>query len=174
DAFADEIGFNRNAFVVANLREQCFFPHQGDREVVQSKAKALLAAALTQVFHNLPAPVAEVAVEPRALVVGGGVAGLNASLSLAARGYQVTLVEKEGSLGGRLLKAHYTLQGSQPTKLLAELIPAVEAEANIEILLNAEIVKHQGRVGNYTTLVRIDEDEHQIKHGVLLLATGGT
>ncbi|MCD6533188.1 MAG: CoB--CoM heterodisulfide reductase iron-sulfur subunit A family protein [Deltaproteobacteria bacterium] len=173
DAFADEIGFNRNAFVVANLREQCFFPHQGAPEVVQSKAKALLAAALTQVFRNLPAPLAEVAVEPRALVVGGGVAGLNASLSLAARGYQVTLVEKEGSLGGRLLKAHYTLEGSQPAKLLAELIPEVEADANIEVLLEAKIVEHQGRVGNYTTLIRTGESEQQVKHGVLLLATGG-
>ena len=174
DAFADEIGFNRNAFIVANLREQCFFPHQGAPEVVQSKAMALLAAALTQVFRNLPAPVAEVAVEPRALVVGGGVAGLNASLSLATRGYQVTLVEKEGSLGGRLLKAHYTLEGSKPTQLLAELIPAVEAEANIEVFLEAQIVEHQGRVGNYTTLVRTGESEHQVKHGVLLLATGGS
>ena len=174
DAFANEIGFNRNAFVVANLLEQCLFPHYGDREIAQSKAKALLAAALSRVFHNLPTPVAETAIEPRALIVGGGVAGLNASLSLAARGYQVTLVEKEENLGGRLLKAHYTLEGSQPKQLLDELIPAVEAEVNIEILLKANIIEHQGRVGDYTTLVRQEEgDDRQVKHGVLLLATGG-
>ena len=154
DAFADEIGFNRNAFVVANLREQCLFPHQGDNEVVQNKAKALLAAALSRVFRTLPALVSAVAVEPRALVVGGGVAGLKASLSLATRGYQVTLVEKEERLGGRLLKAHYTLEGSQSPQLLDELIPAVENHDNIEILLSAEIAEHQGRVGDYTTRVR--------------------
>ena len=173
DAFADEIGFNRNAFMVANLREQCLFPHHGDNQVVQNKAKALLNAALVQLFRNLPAPVVEVPVEPRALVVGGGAAGLTAALSLAGRGYQVTLVEKEESLGGRLLKAHYTLEGSQPGELLKELIPAVEAETNIEILLQSEVIEHQGRVGAYATLVRGPESEVLIKHGVLILATGG-
>ncbi|MBN2809805.1 MAG: CoB--CoM heterodisulfide reductase iron-sulfur subunit A family protein [Deltaproteobacteria bacterium] len=174
DKFADSIGFNRNAFTVVNLREQCLFPHQGADEVVQGKARALLQAALTKIFRNLPAPaVAAVPVEPRALVVGGGAAGLSAALSLAARGYQVSLVEKEARLGGRLLQAHYTLEGSQPARLLEKLLAAVAAESNIEVLLQTEIIKHQGRVGNYLTLVRQDEVEQQIKHGVLLLATGG-
>ena len=173
DAFADEIGFNRNAFLIVNLREQCLFPHQGASNVVQSKAKALLEAGLTQIFRNLPAPVSELNIEPRALVVGGGVAGLNAALSLSARGFKVSLVEKAGELGGRLLNGHYTLEGSQSPDLVKELIPAVEADENIEIILNARIIEHQGRVGDYLTKIEQGEDEHLVKHGVLLMATGG-
>lgn len=176
DDFAERIGFNRNAFVVANLREQCLFPHMGDPEVVNRKAKALLSASYAQVFNNLPAPSQSVAVGDRALVVGGGVAGLNASLSLATRGYQVTLVEKADRLGGRLLAAHFTLAGSRPVELVEKLVSQVAENDNIEILLQSEVTAHQGRVGNYTTTVKSAATENEepkvIDHGVLLLTTG--
>ncbi len=175
DDFAEKIGFNRNAFVVANLREQCLFPHMGDPKVVNSKAKALLSASYAQVFNNLPAPSQTVSVGDRALVVGGGAAGLNASLSLAARGYQVTLVEKANQLGGRLLEAHFTLEGSKPVELVEKLVAAVTENDKIEVLLESKIIAHQGRVGNYTTTVKSAADDAEpeiIEHGVLILATG--
>ncbi len=176
DDFAEKIGFNRNAFVVVNLREQCLFPHMGDPEVVNSKAKVLLSAGYAQVFNNLPAPAQSVTVGDRALVVGGGAAGLNASLSLAARGYQVTLVEKTEQLGGRLREAHFTLEGSRPAELVEKLTAAVTENDRIEVLLQSEVSAHQGRVGNYTTTVKSavveDEEPEIIEHGVLLLATG--
>jgi len=175
DDFAEKIGFNRNAFVVANLREQCLFPHMGDSEVINSKAKALLSASYAKVFNNLPAPSQSVSVGDRALVVGGGIAGLNATLSLAARGYQVTLIEKADKLGGRLLEAHFTLEGSKPAELVEKLTSQIVDNGKIEVLLEAEITAHQGRVGNYTTTVKsaLDEEENRvIEHGVLILATG--
>ncbi len=176
DDFADKIGFNRNAFVITNLREQCLFPHMGNPEVVNSKAKALLSASYVQVFNNLPAPSLSVSVGDRALVIGGGVAGLNASLSLAARGYQVSLVEKADKLGGRLLDAHFTLEGSKPAELVEKLVAAVTENDKIEVLLQSEITAHHGRVGNYSTTVKsasAEGDEPKIiDHGVLILATG--
>ncbi len=176
DKFAEKIGFNRNAFVITNLREQCLFPHMGDPEVVNDKAKSLLRASYAQVFNNLPAPTVAVSLNDRALVIGGGVAGLNAALSLAARGYQVSLVEKADKLGGRLLESHFTLEGSKPVELVEKLVSAVTEHDNIEVHLQTEVCAHQGRVGNYMTSIKsaAEEAESQtIEHGVIVLATGG-
>ncbi len=176
DDFAEKIGFNRNAFVITNLREQCLFPHMGAPEVVNSKARSLIKAGYAQVFNNLPAPSVAVSLNDRALIIGGGVAGLNAALSLAGRGYRVSLVEKADKLGGRLLESHFTLEGSEPKELVEKLVAEVTGNDKIEVHLQNEVTAHQGRVGNYTTSIKSAADNAEtlnIEHGVLVLATGG-
>ena len=172
DSFAQEIGFNPNAFSVVNLKEQCLLPHQPGDGVLRTKAAALLQAAVTTVYRNLPAVNQSVAVEQRALVVGGGIAGMRVALSLAARGYGVDLVEKTARLGGRLLDAHYTIKGSDPRQLVELLVAEINENKLINVFTESLITGHQGRVGNYTTVVKRGETDHLLYHGVLVVATG--
>ncbi|MCK4378655.1 MAG: CoB--CoM heterodisulfide reductase iron-sulfur subunit A family protein, partial [Deltaproteobacteria bacterium] len=172
DAFAREIGFNSNAFTVVNLKEQCLLPHQVGNSMVKAKAAALVQAAVTQVYRTLPAIREEATVEQRALVVGGGVAGMTVALSLAARGIRVTLVEKTDKLGGRLLEAYYTIKGSAPRPFAESLAAEVGENKLIEVLTEAQVVDHQGKVGNYITVVKQGETDHLLHHGVLVVATG--
>ncbi len=172
DGFADEIGFNRNAFTLVNLREQVIFPHAGQAGVVVDKAKALIRAALAALYRTRPARREKTAVEPRALVVGGGAAGMSAALTLAGRGIAVTLAEKNGCLGGRLNQACFTLEGGEPAGLLNDLTSAVEADEKIEVLLEAEITEHHGRPGDFTTVISSAGTDHLVRHGALVIATG--
>ncbi|MEA3240008.1 MAG: FAD-dependent oxidoreductase, partial [Pseudomonadota bacterium] len=172
DKFARDSGFNANAFTVVNLKEQCLLPHQPGDRMMKAKAAALVQAAVTKVYRDLPAVNQTVAVEQRALVVGGGVAGMTAALSLAARGYGVALVEKTDKLGGRLLEAHYTIKGSAPRPFVESLAAEVNENELIEVLAEAQVVTHQGKTGNYTTVVKQGETDHLLHHGVLVVATG--
>ena len=173
DRFAKEIGFNSNAFTVVNLQEQCLFPHQSENGLLKAKAAALVQAAVTKVCRDLPAAGHVTSVEPRALIIGGGIAGMTAALSLASRGYRVFLVEKSDMLGGRLLEAQYTLRGSNPRELAESLAGKTVESDLIEVLTGAEIVEHSGKTGNYTTTVRKGEEVHLFRHGVMIVATGG-
>ncbi len=172
DDFAAEIGFNRNAFTIVNLREQVLFPMSGSPEAATGKALSLLRAAHAGIFRALPAPNQKNQLDPRTLVVGGGAAGMSAALTLAGYGYPVTLVEKEERLGGRLHQARYTLEGGDPGKLLSELVKQLEESDNVDILLSAEIVSHEGRPGAFRTVVRVGETDHLVSHGALVMATG--
>ncbi len=172
DVFAREIGFNPNAFTVVNLKEQCLLPHQPGDPGLKAKAAALLQAAVTQVYRTLPAVRETVDIARQALVIGGGIAGMTAALSLAGRGYRVVLVEKTSRLGGRLLDVHYTLKGSEPRPFAESLADQVREHELIEVLTEAQVVRHQGKVGDYSTVVRQGETDHLVHHGVLVVATG--
>ncbi len=94
-----EAGLNPYLLEVANLREQCAWVHR-ERDKATAKAKALLRAAVDRVALHTPLYPGENPVEKRALVIGGGIAGIQAALDLAAAGYPVDLVEREPSVGG--------------------------------------------------------------------------
>jgi len=173
DAFARDIGFNPNAFSVVNLNEQCLLPHRPGDSVLQAKALALVEATVTKVYRDLPSVNESTAVLQRALVIGGGVAGMTAALSLASRGHGVALVERRDRLGGRLLDAHYTLRGSSPRQFAESLAAEVVEHELIEVLSEAEIVGHEGQAGRYTTVVQQAATNRVLHHGVLIVATGG-
>ncbi|MBW1644969.1 MAG: CoB--CoM heterodisulfide reductase iron-sulfur subunit A family protein, partial [Deltaproteobacteria bacterium] len=110
--FAGRIGLDPAACGFANLREQCAWVHDDDRQAATAKARSLLQAAVTQVARAAAAPPRKTTINQQALVIGGGVAGMTAALSLARRGFPVTLLEKEAELGGRLAReSFYTLRG---------------------------------------------------------------
>ena len=173
DTFARDIGFNPNAFSVVNLKDQCLLSHPPGDDGLKVKAAAIVNAGVIRVYRNLPAVSQSAAVTQRALVIGGGATGMTAALSLADRGYGVTLAEREDTLGGRLLDAHYTLKGAAPRQLAESLAARVAGNELIEVLAGAEIVDHFGEIGGYTTVVKQGDTDHHIHHGVLIAATGG-
>ena len=95
-----EAGMNPYLMEMANLREQCSWVHSGDRDGATRKAIDLVASAVARARYLQPQEELTVPVTRRALVIGGGVAGIEAALELADAGHPVTLVEKQASVGG--------------------------------------------------------------------------
>jgi heterodisulfide reductase subunit A len=95
-----EAGLNPYLMEMANLREHCSWVHPGDREAATWKAKDLVAGAVARARFLQPQEELSVPVTKRALVIGGGVAGIEAALELADAGHPVVLVEKQPSIGG--------------------------------------------------------------------------
>ena len=100
-------GLNPYLFEMANIREQCAWVHQ-DKEKATEKAKALVSAAVRRVFYHEPLETKEVAVNPFTLVVGAGIAGIQAALEIADSGHKVYLVEREPSIGGNMARLDKT------------------------------------------------------------------
>ncbi len=96
----DSVGLNPYMLDMANLREQCSWVHMNDRENATAKAETLVNMAISRVRHLEPLTEETLPLTPRTLVIGGGVAGIQAALDLADSGYDVTLVEKNPSIGG--------------------------------------------------------------------------
>jgi heterodisulfide reductase subunit A-like polyferredoxin len=123
-----------------------------------------------------------VKVEKAALVIGGGAAGMNAALTLARQGFPVHLVEREGSLGGNLLRLRYSLleasgQGERnwvdPQAYARALVNRVSAEPLITVHLNTELVETGGFLGNFVSRLRGPDGEFEVRHGATIVATGG-
>jgi heterodisulfide reductase subunit A2 len=102
-----EAGLNPFLFQMANIREQCAWVSI-DPEAATEKAEALVAAAVRRVALQKPLEMRRVAMKPSALVVGGGIAGIEAALRLADSGKHVTLVEREASIGGHMSRLYKT------------------------------------------------------------------
>ncbi len=103
----DEAGLNPFFFQMANIREQCSWVTEDPAKATQ-KAKGIVAAAVKRVLYHEPLEIKEVPVNPAALVVGGGIAGIEAALKIADSGKKVYLVEREPSIGGHMAQLYKT------------------------------------------------------------------
>lgn len=97
-----EAGLSPYYFQMVNLREQCSFVHQGDKEKATEKAKRLILGGINRARELEDIPRKEIPITKSVLVVGAGIAGMNAALDLASEGIQVYLVEKEATIGGKM------------------------------------------------------------------------
>ena len=109
-----------------------------------------------------------------ALVIGGGLAGMTSALELADQGFQVSLVEKQGQLGGNMRHLHFLLSHAAPQEFLQELIQKTLNHDNIHPFINAEIASFDGSLGNFKTTLRLADHESTpvINHGVVVVASG--
>lgn len=167
-----EVGLNPCLLERADLREGCAWVHRDQPEEALRKAQRLVAMAAAKARLLEPSQRAEAEVSPGALVIGGGVAGMEASLSLARQGISVDLVEREDELGGNLRHLHYLLSGGDPHKYLRELIADVEANDLITIHRGAELREVSGLPGQYKILIAAGGATRQLEHGVIVVATG--
>jgi heterodisulfide reductase subunit A2 len=170
-------GLNPGFLAFANIREQCAWVHQTDQAAAREKALRLVAMAVRQARVLQPIQLQTFAVIPRALVLGGGVAGMSAALSLADQGFHTYLVERQPSLGGLARQLYFTLKGPDPQEFLHELQAAVYQHPNIEVQTRTELVQMKGHIGQFHSLVRQEHQEgsreRELTHGVVLAATGG-
>jgi heterodisulfide reductase subunit A len=149
-----EAGVNPYYFEMANIREQVSWVHP-DREVGTQKAKELVAGTVAKAALLEPLEEREVDVTPGALVIGGGIAGLEAALDIADAGYQVYLVEKQPSLGGRMAQLNKTFPRLEDAGALvhSEMERAM-AHPRLEVMAYSSVVDVEGYVGNFEVRVR--------------------
>lgn len=173
EEMAKEIGFNYHLFEYANIREQCAFVHKEIPDLATEKSRILIQMAVERARRIQPIRRGTQGIEKRALVVGGGVSGMTASLRLSEQGHEVILVEKEMELGGNLRESFYTLRGSNPQELLKNLIQRVNDSQKIHPYLGTEIIGFERINGHFRTKISSSGGEEYIDHGVLILASGG-
>ncbi len=169
-----EAGLNRYLFEMANVRDQCSWVHQNEPEAATEKAKALVKSAVTKARLLQPLSELKVDVTNRALVVGGGLSGMIASLSIANQGFEVELVEREPELGGNLRHVYFTADGGNPQEYLQSLIEKVTSHQMIKVHLESQVEDISGHVGHFKSGLRSQVSGiREIEHGVVVVATGG-
>ncbi|MGD9098881.1 MAG: FAD-dependent oxidoreductase [Anaerolineae bacterium] len=169
-----QAGLNPHLFELANIREQVSWVHRATPEVATEKAKQLARMAVAKARRLQPIQRGTLEVEHRGLVIGGGLAGMTAALSIAEQGYPVYLVERSAQLGGHLRHIYVGFDGTDPQALLRETIERVSESPRITVLLETRVESVSGYVGQYRTLVRAaDGTQSELVHGTVVVATGG-
>ena len=196
DTVMRDAGLNPNLLERVNLLGEVAWVHQGNgrdaplrlrdehaiAKAARDAARELLAMAVAGVRMGEAVETAGHALCQRALVIGGGVAGMTAALHLAEMGHEVDLVERSADLGGQFRKLRYTLTGEDPVAFLENLIEAVESHDLIDIYREAEVEDVDGWVGEFQTSVvaaslTADGEKAPLRlrlnHGAIVVATGG-
>ena len=169
----EKAGLNRYLFEMANIRDQNSWVHMHEPEEATEKAKDLVRMAVAKAQFLKPLKPGQLTVNHATLIIGGGLAGITAALSLADQGYESYIVEKEPVLGGNYRKLYYTLEGLDTRKHLKSLLDRVQSSKLIHAYTGATIKKIEGFIGNYKTTITTRDGEEQFEHGVVIVATGG-
>src|SRR3972149_4208956 len=151
----EDAGLNKYLYEMANIREHCSWVHLYEPEKATEKAKDLVRMAVAKVALLKPQTEVVVPVTRKALVIGGGVAGIQAALDLGDTGYKVYLVEKSPSIGGRMAQIDKTF----PTMdcsicILAPKMSDAGRHPNIELLVNSEVLEVGGYIGNFRVKIQ--------------------
>ena len=170
-------GLNKYLFEMANIRNQDSWVHSDTPGRASTKAQDLVRMAVAKAVLLEPLSQTVLGNTKRALVVGGGVAGMNAARELARQGYETELVERSDRLGGHALKLFQTTRSEQVAPYVEELKKSVTTDPLIKVHLNSVISKVDGFVGNFkTTLSKVGNGEQSVvvEHGVAIIATGAS
>ena len=151
---AEKAGINPYLVEIANIREHCSWIHK-DMEEATRKAVILMRAAVAKVQLDAPLSAGESRVIKRALVIGGGIAGIQTALDIADAGYKVEIVEKSPSIGGRMSQLDKTFPTLDCSAcILTPKMVEAAAHENITIHTYSEVEKVSGFVGNFTVDIR--------------------
>ncbi len=167
-----EAGINQYYLDMANIREHCSWVHAKEPEEATQKAKDLIRMSVARAALLQPLKEFQLPVGKTALVIGGGIAGMTAALSIANQGHEVELLEKENDLGGMARRLYSTLEGMDVQGFLRDLIQKVYRHPLIHVYTGAVITDTTGYIGNFTTTVKSDRGITQIKHGATVIAIG--
>jgi heterodisulfide reductase subunit A len=167
-----EAGINPYYYEMANIREHNSWVHSKEKEEATRKAKDIIRMSVARASRLAPLREFDLPVNKAALVIGGGVAGMNCALSIANQGHEVHLLEKQAELGGVTRRIHFTLDGLDVQAYLADLIAKVYRHPLIHVLHHAEIIDAKGYVGNFVTRVKSEKGVTEILHGAAVIATG--
>ena len=162
-------GLNKYLFEMANIRNQDSWVHSDDPDGATDKAKDLVRMAVVKAALLEPLSETTINMTPKALVIGGGVTGLNAALSLSTQGFGVDVVEKSRQLGGQANHLAYTAKHEDIQAYLKDLIARVQADGNITLHLGTTVQQVDGYIGNFTTRLT---NGTEIAHGAALITTG--
>ncbi|MDH7517950.1 MAG: CoB--CoM heterodisulfide reductase iron-sulfur subunit A family protein [Candidatus Thermoplasmatota archaeon] len=167
-----DAGLNPYLLEMTNIREQCSWVHMDQSAKATEKAKKLIAMTVAKTRLLQPIQEAEIPVIQKALVLGGGIAGMTAALSLANQGYETALVEKEPMLGGYLHKVYYTVEGIDIPRILNEMTDKIQKHSKIKVYLSSYLETLKGYVGSYESKIKTPKEAINFSHGVVVVAIG--
>ena len=168
-----EAGLNRHLFEMANIRDQCSWVHASRPKEATLKAKDLVRMAVARAATLRPLEDVRVAVQQRAIVLGAGVAGMTAALSLADQGFETSLVERQSRPGGLALQIHRTSAGLAPSSYVDELVERVQRHPLIRLYTDTVVQELSGHVGNFRLTAQQQGRRLEITGGAIVVATGG-
>ena len=161
---AEQAGINPYMVEIANIREQCSWVHK-DKEIATEKAVVLGRAAIAKVHLNAPLTAGQSPVTKRALVIGGGIAGIQTALDIADAGFEVDIVEKKPTIGGKMTQIDKTFPTLDCAAcILTPKMVDVAQHEKIRIFSYSEVEAVKGFVGNFNVTIRrkarfVDEDK---------------
>lgn len=171
----EQAGLNKYLFEFVNIREHCSWIHSSLKEEATEKAKKLIKMGVAKARLSEPLVEQEMPINPSSLVIGGGVTGMNAALSLANQGFEVHLVEMEEELGGRLSSLNKVFPSNEDAnEILSELISQVKNHDKIKLHLKTIVKNVSGYIGNFSALLaeREVKSEEEITIGTIIVAIG--
>ncbi len=171
-----DAGLNKYLFEMANIRDQNTWVHMNDPEKATEKAKDLVRMAVAKAALIEPLQQIALDVKGSILVIGGGVAGMEAALGAAEQGFQAYLVEKDKELGGTARKLRSTWRGENVSEYLQGLIKKIREHPLIQLYLETTVKETTGIVGNFTTTLTTENHAQGpmvVEHGATIFATGG-
>ena len=166
-------GLNKYLFDMANIRNQDSWVHASEPELATEKAKDLVRIAVAKVALLQPLNEVKLSVNPAAMVIGGGVAGMNAALELAGQGFTTHLVERDAQLGGNARLLRITAQGEEVQPYLEDLAQRVQNNPLITTHLASNLKNVEGFVGNFKTTLEGPKGETVVEHGGAIITIGG-
>jgi heterodisulfide reductase subunit A len=168
-----EGGLNPFLLEFVSIREQVSWVHKDDPEGAQAKAKDLIRMGVAKARLLQPGEEIRLPVGKDCLVIGGGISGMTSALGLAEQGFNVTIVEKETSLGGLLRRINRIAPGdTEAYKTILGMIEKVQAHDNIKVLTEAELKDVKGYVGNFKVTVSVKDREEAFTASTIIVATG--
>jgi len=169
----EEAGLNKYLFHMANIREHCSWVHPKEQEKATQKAKEIVRMAAAKAALLEPQTEPEIDVLPSALVIGGGISGMSAAISLAHQGFSVHIVEKKDVLGGKLNELHKLYPvNKQSSEVVEEFIQAVKSNPKITLHTSSTVKNVDGFIGNFKVTLDQNGKEKAIDVGTVILATG--
>jgi heterodisulfide reductase subunit A len=174
-AACKEAGLNPYLFEMANIREHDSWVHPHEPQKATQKAKDIVRMAVAKATLLEPQTEPEVEVKGSSLVVGAGVAGMTAALSMANQGFKVNLIEKEKEPGGmtqQLYKLYPTLANA--SEVVEPLVEGVKSHKNIELATSTTLKEVSGYVGNFNTILTGPEGDRELNVGTIVVAPGSS
>lgn len=171
-SICQEAGLNPYLFEMVNIRDQCSWVHMKETEAATEKAKILIEMGVAKALLLQPLEKFQIDINPTALIIGGGIAGMTAALNLANQEFKVILIEKEPELGGLLRYLYKLYPTHDDASKVLEVRNLVENHQKIKVITSTEPVKIEGFIGNYKVSVKRRDGIYDIDTGIIIVATG--
>jgi len=169
-----DAGLNPYQCEMATIREQCSWVHSHEHDLATEKAMALVAASVRRVLYDNPLEIRWAPVNVDTLVVGAGIAGIQAAIDIASSGHKVYLVERESTIGGHVIQLDRTFpELVAAADILGTRVETVETSEYIELMTNSEVVEVTGYIGNFKVKIKQQTDQIiELEVGSIIVATG--
>lgn len=172
-AMSVRAGLNPFRYIQSNIREQCSWAHREKGSFATEKAIRIVRAGIARARLSEPLATMRIETRPKVLVVGAGVAGLTASITLADIGLPAFLVEKSSEAGGWTGKWGEMFPQGNGSDLIKGLLNKIKQRENITLFTQAELIERTGSVGDFTAKIRVaDGSTISLEVGAIIVATG--